>query len=368
MQVRLTRCRDRLPLGRAEWNALAARNPTNTAFQTFEWFDTWWSAFGERHRLHVLTVHDGDEVVGIAPFMLIRAPVGLRQLELIGTPNADYQDLILPASRERALPAVCRFLFEERRHWDMIVLRNLPAQSPTAAEFRSCFEALGLGVTDRERQPCPTILIRNHEQDVLKSLERYSLRRRRRHLERRGPVRFRVLTTLEEIDYWLPVFFEQHVQRWRATGDPSPFTDPAFRAWYRALAQAALAAGWLHFSVLECDGKPAAFHFGFQYGDILSWYKPSFDWEFRKDSPGAVLIMQLIEDAAARGLAELDFSSGLEPFKLRFSNSRNENLNLRVFSRPFLHRAFLAGDFLRGVARRGWHRVRGRQAAASIAT
>jgi CelD/BcsL family acetyltransferase involved in cellulose biosynthesis len=137
--------------------------------------------------------------------------------------------------------------------------------------------------------------------------------------------------------------------------------DPAFRNWYHSLARAAMAADWLHFSVLECGERPAAFHFGFQYGGKLSWYKPSFDWEFRKESPGAVLISSLIEDAVRRGHAELDFSSGREPFKLRFSNSQTVNLNLRVFAGPMLHSAFLAGAYLRGIARRGWHRARGRR-------
>lgn len=360
MQVRLTESRERLPLGRDEWNALVARNPTNTAFQTFEWFDTWWAAFGSRHRLHLLTVHDGPQVIGIAPLMRVREPLGLRQLELVGMPNADYLDLIAPVRREEVLPALCRFLHAERASWDMIVLRNLPERSPTAGEFGAHFRSLGLGVMDRERQPCPVVLLHGQGAATQRILERYSFRRRVRRLEQRGPVRFRVLDSPEEIDAALPAFFEQHVQRWEATSDPSPFTDPAFRAWYRALAQAAQAAGWLHFSVLECGSRPAAFHFGFRYGGTLSWYKPSFDWEFHRESPGTVLIMHLIQDAQTRGLAELDFSSGLEPFKLRYANSQSFNLNLRVFARPLLYRVFVTGEFWRAVARRGWHWLRPR--------
>jgi len=364
MQVRLTESRARCPLTRDEWNALVVRNPTNTAFQTFEWFDTWWGAFAARHRLHLLTVHEGDRILGIAPFMMLRGPLGLKQLELIGTPNADYQDLIVPDRRDEVIRALCEFLHAERRSWDMIVLRSLPERSPTVAEFRKHCEALGLGVMDLERQPCPAVMLAGREAETRRALGRYSLRRSHKRLAQRGALRFRVYATREEVDQALPAFFEQHVQRWKETGDPSPFTDPAFRDWYRALAAAAHAARWLHFSVLECDGKPAAFHFGFQYGRTLSWYKPSFDWEFHRESPGAVLITQLIEDALARGLAELDFSSGLESFKLRFSNTESFNRNLRVFSRPLLHCAFTAGGHLRNAAGGAWRRVRGRRRAA----
>jgi CelD/BcsL family acetyltransferase involved in cellulose biosynthesis len=166
MKVRLAESRDEVPLGRDEWNALAARNPTCTAFQTFEWFDTWWAAFGPRHRLFLLTVHDGDRIIGIVPMMLVRGPLGLRQIEFIGIPNADYQDVILPERRSEAVASVCRFLDTERRRWDMIVFRDLPERSATAGEFIAAFAGLGYGVMNLERQPCPAVLLRGRESEI----------------------------------------------------------------------------------------------------------------------------------------------------------------------------------------------------------
>ena len=117
-------------------------------------------------------------------------------------------------------------------------------------------------------------------------------------------------------------------------------------------------AGWLHFSMIECGTKPAAYHFGFCYNGALSWYKPSFDHEFAGQSPGTVLIRYLIEDASSRKLRELDFSGGEEPFKDRFSNNRRTNLNLRVFSRRSLHLAFTTAARLRDMAGRAWRAKR----------
>ena len=360
MQVRLTESRDSLPLDRAQWNGLAAQNATHSAFQTFEWFDTWWTAFGPRHRLFLLTIHQAGSIIGIVPLMAVRGPLGLRQLEFIGTPNADYQDLIIPERRDEAVRAVCEFLHGVRGRWDMIVLRNLPSGSPTIGVLQTACAQLGLRLMDMERQPCPTLQIRGREEEVRQLLDRYSVRRSIRRLATRGALAYRTLDTPEEVGHWLPVFFEQHVRRWQGTNDPSPFTDEAFCAWYRDLAQAALAGGWLHFSLLECGGQPAAFHFGFSHGGVLSWYKPSFSPEFARESPGTALISRLIQDATDRGLGELDFAAGLEPFKDRFSNLRRECLNLRIFSGPLLHAGFVAGGRLRRCARSSWHRVRGK--------
>ncbi len=359
LQVSLTEARDRLPVSRAQWNALVAQSPTHTAFQTFEWFETWWSAFGASYRLFLLTVHRGDTIVGLAPLMLTRGPLGLRVLEFVGTPNADYQDLLVSSDRDATCIAIVEFLVRERRRWHMVVLRNLPSQSLTRASLGRACERLGLRVMDTERQPCPALAIRGREDEVGQLLNRYSIRRSARKLASRGTVRFQTLDTIEAIDGYLPAFFEQHARRWAGSREASPFNEPRFCDWYRALAHAAHRAGWLHFSVLQCAGTPAAFHFGFNYAGVLSWYKPSFNPDFAKESPGTTLIHHLIEDARARSLDELDFAGGLEPFKDRFSNIQRECLNFRIFRRGPLGLTFVAGARIRGMLRRAlttWRR------------
>jgi CelD/BcsL family acetyltransferase involved in cellulose biosynthesis len=358
MQVRLTESRDRLPIDRAQWNALVERNRTRSAFQTFEWFDTWWAAFGPRHRLFLLSVHQAQSVIGIAPLMLVHGPLGLRQLEFTGSPNADYQDLILPYQSNAAIDALCQFLHGARDRWDMIVLRNLPADTPTVSELGHGFGRVGHLLMDMERQPCPALQIRGREREIELLLNRYSIRRAMRRLAARGAISYRALNAPDEVTHYLPLFFRQHVQRRQGTRHPSPFANPVFCNWYSNLARAASSEGWLHFSMIDCGGKPAAFHFGFSHGGVLSWYKPSFNPEFSGESPGTTLISHLIRDAIERGLGELDFSSGLEPFKYRFSNIRRECLNLRVFANPALHFAFMSGARLRRVAREWWHRSR----------
>ncbi|HEU0225961.1 MAG TPA: GNAT family N-acetyltransferase [Steroidobacteraceae bacterium] len=361
MQVVLTESRDQVPLDRERWNALASANPVSTAFQTYEWFDSWWTAFGGQHRLHFLTLHDGGEIVGFAPLMRTRGPLGLRQIEFTGTPNADYQDLVVPAHRADAIDALCRFLHAGRRSWDMVVLRQIPADSPTIPDMRAACARAGLGLLEGERQPCPGLLLHGQEDPLNQMLDRYSIRRAIRKLERHGPLSLRTADEPGEIERLLPQFFEQHVRRWQSTDSPSPFTHEAYRRWYRELAHAASAEGWLHFSVLRCGETPVAFHFGFCHGDTLSWYKPSFEPDFARDSPGTALVCRLVEEAGRRGLRVLDFSAGREPFKARFSNVERECLNLRIFARPLLHSLFRAGAGARRLLRDHWHGLRARR-------
>lgn len=364
VQIRVAESRDSVPLSQSQWNGLVAQSPTRTAFQTYEWFDTWWAAFGSRHRLFFLSAERAGAIIGFASMMVVRGPLGLRQLEFTGTPNADYQDFVLGSDAKDVIPAFVSFLSRERRHWDMIVLRNMPTTSPTVAALNVACAALGLRIMDIERQPCPALVVRGREREARQRVDRYSIRRALRKLQARGPTRFRVLDDIESIDRNLEVFFRQHELRWQRTRTPSPFHDSEFRGWYRELAHAAHRAGWLHFSVLECGGVPAAFHFGFNHGGVLSWYKPSYAPEFARESPGTTLIHHLIEDVVARDLSELDFAEGMEPFKERFSNTWRECLNLRIFSKGFFGMAFVAGARMRHLARRIWWQLRDRAGQA----
>lgn len=360
LHLELTETRAELPVTRERWNALAAENPTHTAFQTFEWFDTWWTAFGASHQLFLLTLQDAGTVHGIFPLMRMRGALGLRHLEFTGTPNADYQDFILPAHRTEAIRLLCEYLYSVRDRWDMLVLRNLPDESPTGREISDGFRRLGLGIMDMEREPCPVLLIRGRETEVENLLNRYSIRRAVRNLGRQGPLRYQRLESPEQIDGNLPDFYEQHRHRWAVKEDESSFARQQYRDWYRALAHAAARAGWLHFSRLDCGAKAAAFHFGFGYGDRLAWYKPSYNPQFGELSPGTVLIRHLIDDAQKQNLGEFDFSAGFEPFKDRFSNLQRSNCNLRIFSNRAIYLAFRSGGQLRNLARDAWRRWRAR--------
>ena len=84
---------------------------------------------------------------------------GLRRLEFVGSSNADYQDFILGKRAAELLPLLVRFLFERRNAWDMMVLRNVPTNSPTFTLLPAEMRSRGLGATDFERVSCPTLEI-----------------------------------------------------------------------------------------------------------------------------------------------------------------------------------------------------------------
>src|SRR5437016_4692981 len=95
VEITVVTDRDSLAGLRDEWNDLAERCPTSTVYQTWEWNEAWWRAFGRGKRLFVLLARDRNKLLGIAPFYISRhLNTPLRRLAFLGTGVTDYLDFL----------------------------------------------------------------------------------------------------------------------------------------------------------------------------------------------------------------------------------------------------------------------------------
>jgi len=331
LQIELVNHRSAVPMTAEQWNGLVAANETNTVFQTFEWFDAWWNAFGAGSELYLLVVREAGAIIGFAALMQARSVFGWRELKFVGSGNADYQDFVLPREKPRAIAAICEFLRARWARWDRLALGNVPEDSSTMPLFLAAAEKAGLRIVVEARVTCPTLRIQDDPAHARRMIEKYSLRRPHNWFARRGAVSFRHVQQVDEVIGFLPAFFEQHRQRWQAAGKPSLFTQSRQQKFYEGLARALHSRGWLQFSVVEFNGEPIAFHFGFDYCGCVTWYKPSFDVRYAEHSPGLLLTRELIEDGLRRERVELDFTAGDEAFKGRFASRERYNVHFGVY-------------------------------------
>lgn len=341
---------------RREWNGLLARAEGASVFQGYDWHAAWWECFGGGHALHLLLVYEtGGELVGIAPLMIAsdrRLGLRRRRLMLIGTSNqsSDYADLVVRSGHARPRAAVLEWMRAHRHLWTVLEFRNLPASSPTLKLLGDANDLAGPVLVQCSAE-APTRRLGDAAADHA-VLNKRSLRRHHNGFLREGEVRLVRLEHSPALDTHCAYFFEQHVARWAGTRTPSLFRDPAQRRFYRVLAHRLAASGALHFSMVEWRGRAIAYHFGFEQGGVLTWYKPSFDPTLAKRSPGEVLIRLLLEDAIGRGLKELDFTVGSEPFKFRFANHVRRVYRVRAWRRGVERAPALALEALKAWIRR----------------
>jgi CelD/BcsL family acetyltransferase involved in cellulose biosynthesis len=342
---------------RDAWNALAETGPGATVFQTFEWLEAWWRIFGARERLRALLVLDGDTLVAAAPLMTRAARAYGRTvtaLTFAGGLQSDYNDLLYADAG-----ALGRLLAALRSEggWDLLELGRIPAASATPRALAAAFPRWRGVFSTAEVCPAYVFDAAHDGSDVL---GKKSVRRHVRGLERAGAVAVRHLTRAEDVAGELDDFFQQHVERRSVTEAASNFLDPRAGAFYRLLAEGFAAQGWLLFTVVTLDGKPAAYHYGFVHRRRLVWYKPSFALHLARLSPGEVLLAELFKYCQAHALAELDFTVGDEAFKTRFANVTRRNVSFRAFRSP----AVQGMDWARRRVRAGARRVPGLPALA----
>jgi CelD/BcsL family acetyltransferase involved in cellulose biosynthesis len=330
LEIKVVNRREKVTVEREEWNQLVSGSETSTIFQTYEWIWSWWNVFGHMHTLFLVEVRDGDRLLALAPMML--GKIGLRRvLRFIGDGNSDYCDFIAGERKSDALGAILDAT-AAIKGWDVIELKNIPESSSTVASVRDFCEKGGRGHLESNEIVCPTLIVKGHEEHARRVANSKTVRRRHNYMRRLGNLRIYNLVEVEEALRSLEHFIAQHIRRWKGTPSPSLFLKAANRDFYRELIRTLLPQGLLLFTVLEYEGNPIAYHFGFDYGSKIIWYKPSYDPDYARLSPGSVLLKHLIEYCLERGYQELDFTIGDEPFKRRYANHLNRNVHYMVYN------------------------------------
>ena len=291
-------------------------------FQKFDWVRAFWRTFGSDLSLCSLVVRNGGTILGILPL----ASDGKR-IEFLA--EGDYNDVLC---EEHNAPAVLnitiRELLKMSGYWASCLLRNLSSDSRIVRHFLSLPQQLRQNLALTFAYPCPAIEARSDPGIFLRAARKQSLCRHEKKLRREGRLEFRHIETRLEIHQHLSTFFQQQIARRALLGQHSHFQNPKERAFYSALVDHLNPCRDLRFSVLELEGKPVAYHFGFQLQGKLIWYQTSFDVNLWQFSPGEVLVRNLLQYAHQAGLREFDFTVGGETYKHRFANVIRNNFEL----------------------------------------
>jgi hypothetical protein len=100
-------------------------------------------------------------------------------------------------------------------------------------------------------------------------------------------------------------------------------------------------------SALYLGDKVIAIHFGIRSRDVLGWWFPSYDHQFSKYSPGAILSMRVLQTAETEGIKRVDLRQGDERYKTSFMTG----------AYPVIE-GMIAGRSLNGLLHRGWIQTR----------
>lgn len=295
------------------WGHLLGRGDADCLFLTWEWQKTWWDVFA-RGELRIVVAQRDGVPIAMAPLFYDG-----NMLFFVGSGGSDYLDFIGETQDDDVL---CRLL-DAARNWvpEFVGFRfyHVPEWSHTGERLQEVSRNLGLELFDEGDLPAPLLGISSDLAMAHETTRKKSLLQSERYFLNHGSLVVKHASRAEEILPALDAFFQQHINRWAETPFPSLFLDPNWRRFYEQLAMNMTDRDWVRFTQIVWNDQPIAFHFGFFYRGEFLYYKPTFEIELAKRSPGQVLLRQLILAAIQEKARIFDFGLGDEPFKQRFA-------------------------------------------------
>jgi CelD/BcsL family acetyltransferase involved in cellulose biosynthesis len=296
------------------WNLLVEQGPSPVVFLAWHWQRSWWEAFG-RGKLLLVAAQRAGRLIALAPLFLDG-----RMIFFVGSGGSDYLDFLGDIKDVEVLASLLDSARAQAPEFLGFRFYHVLDESPTGRQLRAVASRLNLLCDEEGELPAPVLDLRSRSEAAGEAMSKKSLLRHEKFFQREGGLAVRHFRSPREILPELDRFFDQHIRRWDATPHPSLFKDETQRRFYERLAHRADEAGWLRFTRIDWNGRPIAFHFGMCYHGRYLWYKPSFEIELARRSPGEVLLRQLLLAAVEEGAHTFDFGLGDEAFKRRFAS------------------------------------------------
>jgi len=331
---------------------------TGTIFQTPAWTLTWCRTFQDCFAMRILTVMDGEELLGVMPCFLepsTYGPIRLHRLRMVGEHSifGGYEPLVHPGRREEVLSEFVALLNHElrSRKTDIVDFHFLDPQGPVGRTLNSQLRGRGLHTQFTPLSTSHlTVDLPVSFDTYLKALgdrTRKNLKNQERVLIRQGAQceilgGSRAGASFEE-------FALLHRTRWASEGQRGHLeTRPRFLEFCRAIVALIPAATRFYF-MKENDTAVAGLMVFALHGRVhvyLSGRDPAHPWS--RLSPGRVLIGMCIRDAIGQGARVVDFQGGDEAYKLHLGGK--EKGYARLIAAGSLRGKFFLSAF--AVARR----------------
>ena len=311
-----------------EWSELCARTPLATPFQRPEWLLPYASIFcaqGSDAEPWALLARAGESLVGVLPLCTRRALDGFN-VGLLGDGLSDYLDFVAERTlATRSAQSFVQALTPELGGQKRLVFDDLRKDSV----LRAVAAPPNVREQAFEREACPVV----HFQaglDPISAKLRESIRYSRRRAERMGTVTIEAVCGAD-MRSWLETLFELHSSRWSLRGQPGVLGSEQIRAFQRSAVPALARVGAATIFGLRIGADRAGALLVFTDQSTAYYYIGGFDPKFSAVSPGTLLIAHVVDWARERGLLELDFLRGREPYKYRFG-AHDRWTQSRIFS------------------------------------
>ncbi len=322
------------------WDALAVtcRRPRSAPAFTLAWYRY---ALPPSAQIRVVVVTDGDEVVGTAPFYVVRTGFGFYQYNMAVPVLFGVEPLFAPGREEEIASAIGLALAQAEPVPDLVFFDSLPQGSSWPAFICAGWPRPHLVQVSSHSFPWTQIHLDNggFEGWLQKRSAgfRKHFRSDYRKLQALG-FEHRVSVDSGDITARLPDFRRLYEARRASRGGAGPPFDDPFMALVAEASEKLSGTGRLRLDTIERPGEVIAADLIVSAGGKASSWYGGFDEDWAHLSPSIVCIVLSIQSAARAGDTTYDLGSGSYSYKVRFTDDEpifENSLLVRRGLRPF---------------------------------
>ena len=335
---------------REHWQRIEQAVPGLTVFQTHRYQAAWVRSFAVGLKLMIVCIHDGDEMIGIAPFQVSLLKMHgkmRRQLTFLGAPwQVDRPAFLFSRDARDCAEATAHALLALRDQWDVIWFHEQDAADPALETFCATLSRHGILHGRVPSSHCPYLTFAGTWEQLLATKSqkfRKNLKSARRKLQGAGQLEYTSCAGDEQRLQQLFGEYEVLESRgWKARKGVGVSQSVEHLRFYRHLIHAFGDSGQFVFRCLRVDGHLVAATFGLVHERRFYSLHIAHDAAYSGCSPGTFLESLELEECFRSGLEEYDFLGGFLKNKVRWATHARDTVEVHLYQRqPALVVAYL---------------------------
>ncbi len=214
----------------------------------------------------------------------------------------DYCYLCTPLLRRECGRLCWNLLFDwmtaDSQHGSLLEMAMLPAEGPVSRELVEVLRRRGLLTFEMEKYTRAWFQrasdAETYVQQSLSSSKRLDLRRKWRRLEELGHIELRHLKSQDDLQRWIHEFLQLEASGWKRLEGTAIACKPQGPEYLDDICRSLFAAGKLHMLGLFLNDEPIALRCNFLSAPGSFFFKPAYNEEYAKYSPGVHLEIETI--------------------------------------------------------------------------
>ena len=331
----------------SEWNRLAAGVP----FRRWDWQATWWRHFGDGHQLFVLTAHDGDQCVGIAPFFVERIhPMGhVVRIMGAGEVCSDYQSILAEAQHAvRVGTSIAMWFVNQIQRqgqetakpdlaadvpdWSLMELSGVDGDCPTLQAFLQKLQQHGFIARQQSLVNTWLVPLPAHIDDYIQTLSKPCRRKVRGALKRfkTSDCDVSLADSDEDFERIWDAFVDLHQRRRNSLGEAGCFASDRFTHFLFDAAKTFRSAGLLDLVCVTIAKRPVAIEICFRGEPTTFAYQVGIEPDSLRENPGWLANTASIQRAISLQQTGFDLCRGDEQYKRHLGAQAKPCVEIRV--------------------------------------